>query len=84
MLMRTRFPKARARRKGNEMGFCDDCKGKTPECYTCDQWTKGNLRDFFAGCALLTVGDRYSPLERSLNAYEVADAMLKAREEWEE
>ena len=55
------------------------------------RWLRNRLRDFFAGCALegmLAHSTRYQPIhglpwheEIAVEAYEIADAMLKARGE---
>ena len=38
------------------------------------------LRDYFAGQAIINVGKIYDPDESAALAYEIADAMIRARE----
>lgn len=60
---------------------CKDCIAEPEECKTCRFYGQPNIRDFFAGCALIGCIRHGASSEIIAEAaYHFADAMLKARE----
>ena len=62
---------------------CNECISDPRECKTCRFYGKPNIRDFFAGCALIGImqsDPHWHIITDSTTAFEVADTMLKARE----